>query len=385
MFSAGLDRLLKRPLTAVALILGVLGLFRSDYLFDESPRVDEEIQLAAARRLAAGESPYSLDYYNYPPPLLLTIHFAERAGRGQELMLGWRAANLCAIAVLAWFSAAFSGWSSRGRFVAALAVALSPLHAMAIEFGNISPLVSVLALLALAAEFRRPWLSTIALGASLALKPTALAGAAFLSGHRLTTGPRSALAGPSLFWPVVVAVLLAPGASLLPEMFERMSRPYFNRHQLSFERAFAGLGWEVPATWIAATVLLIALALARRRPLSPDSMVMVAPVVALAALPVVWAHTFALTLPLQMKAIGRAGRRWSEGRRTSGTRGLALQVELLLVSLAVGAIHGAAWAVLVNDWPDPLQIVVCLIPVCSPALLLLYLQRTEPADPSPAT
>lgn len=382
--SGAVDRWLDRPVVAIAVLTLILGVFRLEYLVAEAPWWDEFIPLQAAALYLDGESPYTQRDFNYPPSLVQVIATAERGGWTRELVVGWRLANLLAVAALAWFSAGRTGWSIRGRFLAALAVGFSPVIGQAIDFGNFSPMVAILALAALSAERRRPWLAALALGASVALKPVVLVGAAFLTAHRLLASPRRGLLGPSLLWPFVAGLLVAPGATLLPAMLQKMSHAYFDRHHLSIKRVLAGLGWEVPAAWIALVVLVVALLVTRRRPIAPERMVIVAPVVALAALPVVWAHTFALTLPLQMEAVARLRSRWSGPQRPSGRERGALDLwQAIAVLVGVAAPHAAAFASLVNDWPDPLQIVVCLIPASAPAILLHFLSRTAPESPLP--
>jgi len=162
----------------------------------------------------------------------------------------------------------------------------------------------------------------------------------------------------------------------VPAMLERMSRAYFDPHHLSLKRALAGLGVEVSSVWIAAAVVAGALWLARRRPLEPAEMVAAAPAVALLALPVVWAHTFALTVPLQLDSLARLGRRIDGKRRRRALQASDLgEVVGILAALAV--IHGSASAMLVNHWPRGVQLLVCLAPTLAPALLVGYLSATS--------
>lgn len=360
-----------RAFAWTTLLLAVLGL-RFGYLSADAPHWDESQYLEAGALHAAGGSAYDQRWFNYPPPLVLLMAAAERGDWARELILGWRGANLVAIAALSWIAAGRAASTGSGRTAIAVLVAATPIVGHALEWGNLSPLIATLALLGFDAERRRPWLSALTLGASVAVKPLAVGGAAFLSGHRLIATPRRP-GGAALLWPPVTAVLLLPGAAMLPDMLARMSASYFDPHHLSLRRALAGLGWDVPATWIAAAVVGGALLLAGRRPLTPGEIGLVAPVVAVLALPVVWAHTFVLTLPLQVAAVVRLCGRLRPGPEAPGPgRRLA---ELAVVGAPVFAIQAASSPTLVNGWGATAQVVVCLLPALAPVALLGYVLR----------
>jgi hypothetical protein len=370
-----ITRLFERRAFAWAALFVAIVALRSGYLSARAPHWDESQYLEAGALHAAGGSAYEQRWFNYPPPLVLLMATAERGGWARGLILGWRAANLGAIAALAWLAAGRASSSGPGRTGVALLVASTPIVGHALEWGNLSPLIAALALIGFETERRRPWSSALTLGASVAVKPLAVGGAAFLSGHRLIAGPRRP-GGAALLWPAVTALLLLPGAALLPEMLARMSGSYFDPHHLSLRRVLAGLGVDVPATWIAAAVVVGALLLAGRRPLAPREMGLVAPVVALLALPVVWAHTFVLTLPLQVAAAARLRERLRP-RPEALAPGRKL-AELAVVAAPVFAIQGASSPTLVNGWGATAQVVVCLLPALAPVALLAYVMRTGP-------
>jgi hypothetical protein len=376
-----IGRYLARPAVAIAIVALVLGALRSDYLFSVAPWWDEQIPLEAARMLEAGASPYSHRYYNYPPPMVQALAAAEALGATRALLLVWRAANLAAVVALAWLSAGWAGWRGGERAVVALAAALSPVVGHALAVGNLSPLVALPALVALARERRAPWSSALLLGASVAFKPLALGGAVFLSAHRLFAGPRRPGPVAALAWAPITALALAPGAALLPAMASRMSEVYFDPHQLSIKRLLAGVGVEVASPWIAGVVVAAALAWAGRRALVPAQMLLVAPVVALAALPVVWAHSFVLTLPLQLTALARLRERW---RDPAVARGGCWLGEVVGILAALATMHGAASPTLANDWPERIQWWVCLLPAVAPACLLAYVLGSARRDPGTA-
>jgi hypothetical protein len=372
-----ISRPLERPVVAIAIVALALGALRFEYLFAAAPWWDEQIPLEAARLLEAGASPYSHRYYNYPPPMVQAIAFAEALGATRALLLAWRAANLAAVVALAWLSTGWAGWRGAERAGVALAAALSPMVGHALAVGNLSPLVALPALAAFAAERRAPWRSALLLGASIAFKPLALGGAVFLSVHRVWKGPRRPLPVAALGWAPACLLALAPGAHLLPAMAARMSEVYFDPHQLSIKRLLAGVGIEVASPWIAAVVIAAAVGLSRHRALEPARMLLVAPVVALAALPVVWAHSFVLTLPLQLTALARLRERWRDPATARGGRWLG---EVVGVAAALAAMHGAASPTLANDWPERVQWWVCLLPAVAPAGLLAYVLGGMPRE-----
>lgn len=375
-------QLLERRGYALALLFLVVATLRFDYLVAPDPHYDEGLYLEAGELHRAGGTPYAQRYFNYPPPLVQLLGLAGRGGWTRELVLGWRVVNLVAIAGLAWLSAGRLRERGVTRWLVALVVASSPVIGHALDWGNLSPLVAATALGAFAVERRRPWVSALGLGASVALKPVALAGAAFLSAHRLLVGHRRTVGVSALGWPLVAAALLAPGTALLPGMLAKMSQLPFDPSHLSIRRLILGFGIEVPPAVIATIVLGLALALAYRHALSPDEVVVVAPVVSLLALPVVWAHTFALTLPLQVAAIARLSARLGE-RARAGLGGRDL-VEVFAVGAPIAAIHAAASEQLLNDWSPAVQVAVCAVPTLAPTVLLVYLLRARPCPASRA-
>jgi len=376
-----LDRLLARPLGALALLACAVAAVRIGYLTAPEPLWDERVWLEAGELLAGGESPYAHRLYNYPPPLVQLAAAAESGGWTAALVAAQRAVNLAGVVAVAALAASFAPWRPRGRLLLALAAACSPIVGHALSFGNLSPLIAAAALGALALERRRPAASAVLLGASVAVKPLALGAGLFLAGHRLVAGPRRPRPWAALGWPLATALLLVPGLALLPGMLARVAPAYYDPHHLSLKRALSGLGLEVPPPVIAAVVVVAAVVLLRRRPLAERETMLVAPVVSLLALPIVWAHTLVFTLPLQVAALARlVERARAHGAERRLERRVALEV--VGVVLALAAIHGSAAAGVINDWPAGVQVVVSLLPTLAPAALLAYvLGARAPAAP----
>jgi hypothetical protein len=333
---------------------------------------DEAIFLGAAHEVVEGRSPYAHPVYNYPPLLAEAGALAVRGLGDRGFLTAVRLLDLAATVALAWFAAGWAPVGWRGRTAIALAwVVASPLVHQAFEFGNVTPVVAALAIAGWWTGRRRPWTSGWALAASVALKPVAAVGAVFVSLEELVAHRswRRRLAAAA--WIPLCALLLLPGGRHLPELVGRMAAPPFQPYHASIRRVAAGFGVNLPAAVVAAAVLAAALVWGRRRPLDGRRRVLVAPVVALAALPVVWGHTFLLTAPLQVAALARA----IDRRRA---RPPARWVEAAWVATAVAAIQGAPAIGVLAGWPPAAQALVALVPTVAPLALAAYVLRTEP-------
>lgn len=363
---------------AFAAVLIVTGLLNLDSLLRPEPRSDERYFVEAGRFLAQGESPYRQPIFNYPPPIAQLGAWATRRRLEAELWLSLRLLNLSAAVGLAWLAAGKLSCGNRlaVRGVVALLAANSPVVQHAFFFGNLSPLVAFLAIAGFEREERRPWQASLLLGASIALKPLALIGALFLYLHRALAPLRRFPAPGAWGWAVVAGLLLLPGWRFLSEMLVRMNHPPGDPHQLSLLRlARAAPGWEMSPTWVAAGVLGAAVLCLRRHALTPQEVALVAPVVSLLALPIVWAHSMVLTLPLQLRALDLAWSRFRSrvhpGRRTFW--------ELSGVGLAVAAIQGSAAAGALAG--SLASFAAALLPTLAPVALAGYLLRAERKRP----
>ena len=337
---------------------------------------DEAIFLGAAHECLAGRSPYAHPVYNYPPLLAELGAVAIRVAGDRGFLIAIRLVNLAATVALAWLAAGWAGVGWRGRTaIAAAWVVASPLVGQAFEFGNLTPVVAWLALIGWSAGRRRPLVSAWALAGSLALKPVALVGAIFVSAEELVARQPWRRRLEAAAWLPWCALLLVPGGSHLPELVGRMTTPPFQPYHASIRRVAAGFGIALPAAAVAAVVLAAALVWGRGRPLDERRRTLVAPVVTLAALPVVWGHTFLITAPLQVAALARAV------RRRRGERG-ARWTELAGVATAVAALQGSPAIGVLAAWPAAAQALVALVPTLAPLALLAYVLSTDrPGEP----
>ncbi len=366
-------------------VVAVAALVHNVALLQPLPQQDEPVFVEAAQRLAAGASPYSQERFNYPPPLAALGAFAiERSGPGLFLALV-RGANVLAVAAIVVFAAGFAGLSGQRRFaLAAAMVAVLPVVHYTIWIGNLTPIAATLALAGWQAGRRTPFAGATLVGISLAFKPIALAGVLYLSARTLlrTKGEshrvimtRSAI--EALAWLPVTLLCLVPWASEIPALLHRMSEPpLFSQRNLSFRRVFDGFGLDMPAAAITVAVLGVAFLLAGRRPVDDLDRVHTAPVVALLALPVAWAHGFLFVLPLQVKA----ARRWWERRALRANDSWRTLAERWGVPLALALIQASANAGVEFDAPAGLRALIVLLPILSPAALLAYLRATQTDD-----
>lgn len=350
-------------------------------LFDPSPRTDERVFVGAALAVAEGRSPYSHPVYNYPPPLAELGGRLARAGGVGALLAAARGANLLACAALAAWAAGFAGLGARGRWLlAAGLVAATPGIGAALGWGNLAPLAIVAALAAWAVGERRPLAGAALVAASLAIKPLALGGVLYRTARGLGAAradsrrPLEALA-----WLPATALALAPWAGELGALARRMSEPpLFSPRNLSLRRVADAAGLDLPAPALLAGVVVAALWLARRRPDDDFDRAHVAPIVSLAALPVVWSHAFLFVLPLQVAA---ARRYWDRRALRRRRRDRAAVVERWGVPTAVLAVQGSAAAGIEFGAPAAIHALIVLVPIVAPAALAAYLLRAPaPSD-----
>ena len=351
----------------------------------QAPRTDERVYLAAFRAVSAGESPYAaktekLAFY-YPPPFAVLGSAALELTDGRTVVTMTRTANLLGLASCLWCAFLFLPLGWRWRLAAGiLYISLAP-PALAHGFrsGNLSFAVGGAALVALV-FWRR---SALPAGALLALaaitKPIAPVGLTTLAAHRPSLGGRRHLLAAA------TGLALAGAATLAsPYLGEYLALDgdvdaWPLRRSVSLYRWLHLLGLTVPP---AVLVLIVALAtawLARRYPITPRQLYVLAIAGMTLATPALWSHTLILTLPLQVMALHRAWRR-SRSRALPASR--FARYELPLVALAVLALQladGIGGGLEVAA--APLQVVALAIPVWAPVGLAIYLWRPGTAQP----
>jgi hypothetical protein len=362
---------------AAVLLLFALGLARWwPQLAWEQLHYDELDYLHEATLVRQGQSPYGEPRFLYPPSFAVLGAAALELLPPIELARVVRGLDLLGLVAAAWVAALGTPWRRRWRLLAAaLVVLLAPGFGLAAEYGNVSPLVVGLSLVGSWMAPRRPLVAGALLGFGLAIKPLAAAAAVLLAALGAPTAElRRARRAGWLALAIGGALLLGLGARYLPDLLARSQGRPDIAGNVSLLRVLHCFGVELPAPLVFAAVAAAAAVLCRRRPPDRGRLLLVASSVAPLALPVVWAHTLLLALPVQLAAVARA----IERRRLASSRGRAA-VELGAVGCGVVAIQGAAGATVLAGLPLPLQGLWLLLPVLAPAALLVYALATAPA------
>jgi hypothetical protein len=353
-----------------------------------SPRglPDDEAYLCAIRAVAQGNSPYRCPRYLYPP-LLAQLGAALTAfSSDHAVMVLLRALNLLAAVWIAHFSLvplALSAWRRAGA--SALLLVWSPSLREALYVGNLSPLVSMLVLWALARWPTRPLSAGAVLGFSIALKPVGALVLLLLALHRpdraqpqaagaaaarrfLTPQLKAAAAGI-----LTAALALLAGASQLAELAQQGFRHLEALHNVSLLRAAWLLGFALAPTWLFGAVGVAAIVYLRRTPLTAARLSHLCCAAALLALPVVWCHTLILAYPLLVAALARALR---EAPATPA--GSAPVLRLLGVCVAMLCV---AQSDLFGDLGEltshAVAALLALLPLCLCAVLAHYAVRSR--------
>lgn len=342
---------------------------------------DEVAYFEAFEQLAVGGSPFDAPDYLYPAVFAYAGRWSlELLGRPATALLlrGW---NLLGLAVAVWCSLAWLPWSVRRRLVVGSAFTLlAPQVSYSVVFGNFSLAIAGMVIAGLLLAGRRPVVAGTLLGASVALKPIApLAVGCLLLRRRRDERVERRLA--ALLAMVVAAALILS----FPYLAELLALLKTGRvaNSISLHRFPALFGLELNALWVSAPLALAALAVVLRGGLGEARFLCLALVASIAATPLVWSHTLAILLPLEVLALIVAARRWSargpaaaagDGSRTPSV--LPPWFEPVMVVLAVAAIQFSSGAGSIDDQSVLLQLVGAGLPALAPLALLGYLLRT---------
>ena len=334
------------------------------------PLGDELAQEAAFLQQAAGRSPYLDGGYVYPPSLMrLGALLHQLPLRSPFLPL--RCASLAGLAVLLWCATAWLARKPWPRLGLALLFALlAPGVRQGIEFGNLSFAVGGLIVLALLAWERAPVASGLLLGASLLIKPLALAALPALFFHRPKAGGhRHQLA-------VAVAVVAAALPLLADPEFGAFlrhgSHTWVLERTVSLHRFLALADTRGGASTLSLLLLAGVAVVARARVTDREQLLAVALAGCVMVTPLVWNHTLVLTVPLQAMALGLALARW---RAASEPERRWRRWEAAGIALAVAALTFAEGATGIDDRALALQIFATLPPALAPAILAAYVLR----------
>jgi hypothetical protein len=290
--------------SALFLIVVAAILRFGPFLMAPAPLWDELSYFDAAALWAAGESPFRAAGYFYPSFFAATIASAIDAWGLRAALLGLRALNLAGTALLVWFALSFCPTTYLRRLILGVLLVVSlPGIDLALETGNISPLIVALIFFGIVLARHFPLGSGLVLGLSLVLKP--------LAGPTLA----AVLCPPS--WPrrvrlcagvvAVISALILPWP-FLTDLLALGQKPQYQEKAVSFHLALVQLG--LPLSWPVVALAVGALTLiAGRWARSGFRLLALATVALVPAAPPLWTHTLLVTLPVQIMALALAHHR----------------------------------------------------------------------------
>jgi hypothetical protein len=367
-----------------AALLAVTCICHHDYLRSSASRPDEAIHAAAIRLASLGDSPYNHSSYLGTPIFAVALGRLSRLTGLAPLIVLLRAANLIAVALVAFMASARASLPARWRLVlAALLACFAPPLYDAIAAGNLSPVVSTLTLAAVANWRRRPWLSGVALGVGLCIKPYALLLLPLFLFARLDRPTRS-----RFVFPVSAGVLFASSLLAFPAESLRMFRQNedfsVSLKSMTFQRSLDALfGFGPPASLVLACVGLAAIFFLRRRRRDDGDLVTFALFADTLGITRIWPHTLAPLLPslvdMFRARVSQAVAAW-HGSRDGRSRGLLKLVNLSLAAILVFTC--STWVAPTIAFPRIPRFVEGLS-ACLPLAALLILARIAKKEDRP--
>lgn len=371
----------RRAAGAAALLLLVAFARHGSALLERQLGTDEVDYTAAFAAAAAGEDPYAIPRFLYPPAFVLAGAAAQRAWGLWPTVLLLRGLNLAGAVLVVWSGLAWTAWPDRAKLGvgALLLLGWGPFQ-QAFAEGNVSLAVVGLLLTALVALPRRPVGAGAALGASLAVKPLGPAIVALLP----AATPRRVAVRATFAASAGAALTLAWGAPRLPHMLARTAAELAPRPTVSLWRLAHCAGLDLPPTILLAAVVLGGWVALRRAPRTPAAFAVVASTAALYATPLVWTHTLALSLPAQALAFDRAFASWRGAAEPSAARRRAGYRVAVLAAFAL-AIQGSAALGVVSGGSRMVEAACLLGPVLAPAVFATAALAREAPAPAPAS
>jgi hypothetical protein len=372
----------KQPWTAHAaaiLVLAAILVVRWwPAMTNPEPLPDERIYFVAFEAVLAGKSPASARGYLYFP-FLAIVGAKEMAALGPAVVAAqMRLANLLGLAVTAWCALAWSPWGARRKVIVAAAVlSVAPAASFGMTYGNLSLAVSGMVVGGLLLWPRAPVTAGGLLGLSIAVKPLAPVAVLALWAHLPPSRGRRHVVAAVVAG--AVAGVLVLGFPYLGDLLSR-AQPELASRTVSLHRFPYLFGLRLHPAWVTGIVGIATLAFVAGRPLPRRLFLCVAVTATLAATPLVWNHTLLMTLPIQALAIETAWWRSADRRAAGGPKSLLQRLEVLLVLLAVAAIHFSAGATGIDDQALWLQLAGTIPPALAPGILTAYL-FTGPGRP----
>lgn len=389
----------RHHLTVLATLVVGLCVLHGAFVFEPGRLTDEHFYEPAIERAVAGDSPYDVPGFLYPPSF-------ARAGSVLHRMFGpvgsrylLRSLNLLGLIYILWFTVVRGIEAARrGTTTVALpiwvlvglpvALLWTPGVGFGVFAGNFSFLVGAVALFAIWHTDRRPVVGGILLGATLLTKPL-IAGALPLF---LVPGPRTASttnliqrlnarrAFAALFGALIAVVILWIDRHELVQMLAAEPPDLAKKRSLSIFRIARELGFgELRLPLFATVTALLSVSFWGRLPARPHLLVAALLAVPLTTL-VVWGHTLVLFFPVAAMAIGR----WIARRREAGLVGIfagepedRLETVIVLGATAVLLFaHPGGFA----DKPGIVQALLLMPPLIAPIALTAYWFHVQPSQ-----
>ncbi|MEO8503019.1 MAG: glycosyltransferase 87 family protein [Acidobacteriota bacterium] len=354
---------------AIAGLFAVGLYFHHDDLHALESHFDEAVFARAFAAVHTGQSPYTAPTFNYPPPFAVLGTALWYALGERAFLLTARHLELLGVCVVAWLGVVAASWRTSVRWSVALAmVVFAHPVANALNCGNVSPILQAMTLVSLAAAPANPILAGLLLGAGIALKPLAAAMVPPLGALGLRPDRQARWALPTAVAAALTAtVTLSTVASrYLPEMLARANVPAPSEYELSIARALRSLGIEPRAMLIFALVAGGAALYLFLRPSTTRGLQAVVITASVVSLPVVWAHTFLITFPVQVLAI-------EHGLRDERFLGIRRVLLLCLLGAAVISIEGQSGAgTAPQTWPESVRGLLATMPLLGLLILCAY-------------
>jgi hypothetical protein len=337
---------------------------------------DESVYVNAARHLEAGRSPYAEPTYFYPPPVATFVQrVSPHLGEVGALRI-LRAAALAGIVLTVLLSLRCVPWHWLIQLtIGVLFIWFAPAVRLATELGNVAGLAIGLALFGLIAWNQRPVVAGLALGIGLAIKPVAPLAPLLLALHRPAEPTRRHLVTTIVAAAAGIAAC-ASGLRYLPDLLGNADHPT-NPYNFSVQKVLTEAGLQVPSLSILLLAGVAALLFMRRQGTDQHDFLNVTVTSSLIALPILWALSLLLILPIQLLALNRCGCVMGAWRVSTRRDRLELVVAVLAIlstvfSHAVGTTFG------IPPWGSA---IIRIVPLFSIAYLGWFVFTTRNREP----
>jgi len=369
---------LRLDLVAIFGLMGVVLLRWHTYLLAPGPVFDELKYIEAFRAVADGASPFSVEGFFYPASFAWAGSLALATMGQTGVVTLMRAANVLGLVATVWLSVKWwpTSWARR-LVVAAVFLTLAPAIKLALYLGNISFAVIGMMVTALSIWPRHPLVAGLVLGGSVGIKPIAPAAVLTLLTHRPRRGGyQHVVAG--LVGGLSLVLVLLPVSQVL-EMSNQTIEGLIYKRSISLYRMLAEVGLQISPLVVALVITGVAVLLSRRLRMTESDFMCFATTAALLTVPIIWAHTFLLVLPVQVIALMRAADRWRDASNNSGPDSHATirRYEPILVILGVVAIQLSGGAGAFDSQPVTFRVLALAVPYLAAPALTAYILATD--------